>query len=207
MHALESDVRARYACTAEVSQDPRIVADHFFRWQAAPCIATFQMFLDLRSAGPERNLMFDRGLHELLEILPAGVRCEKRLGANLVRRLHPASARLPDANSLLPLALPSAAHRFAKTLRPKLGRLRRRLMSDTHRTTASWPHLPLLLQRDAFWRERVESMLFDEAALPPDTFDRAAIETCWNRFSEGDLSRHGELEGLIGLAQLGRITE
>lgn len=203
---LQRDIRDRYSRAAEVSEDPLIVADYFFRWQAAPCIATFQMFHDVRAAGPERNLMFDRGLHELLEVLPSRMRCEKQMGAKLVHRLHPGSARVPDSNSLLPLALPLTAHRFAKKMRPKLGLLRRRFSSNTHRTTASWPHLPLLFQRSPAWREHFESLIFDESALPRDLFDRGAVETSWRNFSEGDLSLHGDLEKLIGFAQLSRSS-
>ena len=197
---LTGDLSRRFAQARCVSSELQIILDYFFRWQRASCIATFQMFHDLRSVGPERNIMFDRGVRELLEVLPASVRSKSRLGTRLVARFSPKAARVADANTLLPLYSPGFTHSVAKAARPVLGKLRRKLFSNTYETTASWPHLPLLMQKDAAWRKHIEELIHEEDLLPSSLFDHDVIEDCWRRFGQGDLSRHDDMEKLVGIA-------
>lgn len=202
---LNQDIVSRFANLSNISNDPRIVGDYFFRWQSSACLATFQMFNDVRSVGPERNLMFDKGLHQLLEIMPAEIRSQYNFGARLVRKLCPAAANLPNSNTLLPLLFPKLANTFSKKAKPVLGKLRRRLFSDTYRTTASWQHLPLLYCRHAVWKKAIEARLFEDNLLPLHIFSRQAIELCWHRFCNGEYSLHNDIERLFGFAVLSNL--
>lgn len=199
---LNRDIAERFANVSNISNDPLIVGDFFFRWQSATCIATFQMFNDIRSAGPERNLMFDKALHQLLEIMPAEIRSRKNLGARLVRKLCPTAAIIPNSNTLLPLQFPEIVHTLSKKVKPLLGKLRRSFFSNTHRTTESWQHLPLLYARHPVWKKTIETRLFDENPFPSHIFDRSAIEDCWRNFCAGNLSSHNDVERLFGFAVL-----
>lgn len=200
---LRHDILSRYARVSRVSDDPLIVGDHFFRWQTTSCAATFQMFNDVRSAGPERNLMFDKDLHHLLEIMPSAVRSQNNLGSKLVNRLCPQAAMIPNANSMLPLLFPNYAHSLSKRMKPKLGKIRRFLFSNTHHTTASWSHLPLLYSGHPTWKKEIENRLLDDSTLPSEMFKRSAVEQCWREFCAGDITLHADIERLFGLAILG----
>jgi hypothetical protein len=200
VQTLRDRIRARFAEACTISSEPAAVGDHFFRWQCASCAATFQMFGDLRSVAPERNLMFDPAVLDLLARMPAAVRATARIGAHVVAKLHPAVALVPDANSLIPPGAPAFLHRLSKRMRPVLGKLRRRLFSDTYRTTASWPHLPLLMRRDPEWRARLEPLLCDGPLAATSCFDADQVRTAWREFLAGDLSRHHDVEKLAGLA-------
>jgi hypothetical protein len=206
-HNLKNDISERYAKLQTVSNDPKIVGDLFFRWHMAPSMATFQMFNDLRSAGPERNLMFDKDLHQLLEIMPSIMRTGSNFGARIVNYLHPKAALIPNSNTLLPLMFPMAAHEFAKKAKPMLGKLRRWAFSNTYRTTASWPHLPMLYYNSRKWRESITYMLLDSCSLPEDIFDMKEVQSCWIGFCNGDISRHADVERLFGLSNLFAILE
>ena len=81
---LRTDIVRRYAGVQEISDDPKVIADYFLRWGNASTIATFFMFIDLRSAGPERSIMFDKDVHGLLEIMPSAVRDKANLGGAIV---------------------------------------------------------------------------------------------------------------------------
>jgi hypothetical protein len=202
---LAAAIASRYESVVDVADDPLIVGDYFFRWQNAACIPTFQMFNDVRSAGMERNLMFDKELQQLLEIMPSEIRSSKNLGSKIVHKLCPQAAWVPNANSLLPLHLPLTAHAFAKIMRPKLGKIRRKLFSNNYKTTDSWQHLPLLYSKQPTWKQRIEENLLDNSLLPRDVFDHTAIASCWHHFCDGDISRHGDIERLFGLGELQRL--
>jgi hypothetical protein len=205
--SVERDISERYSEASTVSTDPLIVGDYFFRWQNASCIATFQMFNDVRNSGPERNLMFDKELHQILEIMPSAIRNKTNFGSRIIYNLCPASAWIPNANSLMPLPFPPPIHSFAKAIRPKMGKLRRLLFSNSYRTTASWPHLPLLYANQPQWKKYIEERLFDRSLLPKDFFDHKAIAACWKDFSGGNISRHTDVERLIGLSEISKLLQ
>lgn len=200
--ALKESILTRFNRVSAVTNDPLIAGDYFFRWQTTSCIPTFQMFNDVRSVGPERNLMFDKELHQLLEIMPSSIRSTKNLGARIVHKLCPQAAWVPNANSLIPLHFPLPIHSFSKSIRPQLGKIRRKFFSNSYKTTASWPHLPLLYAGHPSWKKQIEERLFDNSLLPQEIFDPTAIEVCWKSFCEGDLTLHSDVERLFGLAEL-----
>ncbi len=206
LEGLEMRIRGRFREIREAAQDPRILVDYFMRWQNASCLPTFAMLLDVRSGSPERNLMFDWRLHELLQRLPSSMRDRAGLGAQLVKRLHPAAARVVNANSLLPITLPYAIHALSKAARPRVGKLKRRLLGGSHRTTASWPHLALIYASDTVWRQSIEDVLLDPGLFPREVFDGDVIARRWNEFRQGRLQDYQDLEKLLGIGVLLRIA-
>ena len=205
---MENLIKARYQKISNVSEDPTIVGDHFFRWQKASALATFQMFNDLRSAGPEKNLMFDNDLHQLLEIMPASVRFENNLGSKILRHLSPRASFIPNSNTLLPLLFPAFFHKIAQNTKPVLGKIKRKFVSNTYKTTGSWQHLPLLYSKNQNWKKSIEAHLFDSRNfLPPHLFSYPAIEKCWQNYCAGDLALHSDIEKLFGLSVLGSLIE
>ena len=202
--ALRRDILSRYEEVGSASADPLIVGDQFLRWDSAATLPTFQMFLDLRSAAAECNLMFDRDVYELLEVLPSGARNESNLGAMLIRRMSRRAAWVPNSNTLLPLCWPPVAHRLTKACRPLLGKARRFLGGDSHRTTDSWPKRSVLYAAHASWRSLFDDVLGKPQWFSRELFDPDAIVACWRAFLGGDFSRTSDLERLLQLGLLSR---
>jgi hypothetical protein len=202
---LRSAIKNRYAEVKHCSTDPLIVGDHFFRWQNTGCLATFQMFNDIRSVASERNLMFDKNLHHLLEIMPSSLRNNSNFGARLIRCLCQGAAVIPNANSMMPLMIPIFLQKLTKKLRPKMGKIRRKIFSDDHRTTASWSHLPMLYARNPAWKNKIVTKLIEENNLPDEIFDKSSVMLTWKKFCNGDVSLFADIEKLIGLAILSSL--
>jgi hypothetical protein len=205
--AIRREILERYRKVASVSEDPLIVGDYCFRWESAPTLPTFYMFLDLRSTAAERNILFDPDVHELLERLPARMRSDMNLGARLIYRLQPLAGWVPNANSLLPMCWPSAAHKMSRRIKPVFGRLRRALLGDTYRTTGSWPKRSALYLGDAAWRCRFEDTLKNGDWFDPELFDRDAIRGCWQAFVGGDHRRAGDVEKLAQLGLMQNLAQ
>jgi len=202
--ALRRDLIRRYDEIRTASADPLIVGDQFFRWDSAATITTFLMFLDLRSAAAERNIMFDRDVHELLEVLPSSVRDGANLGARLIKRMNRRAAWVPYANSLLPLCWPSTAHRLTKACKPTLGKLRRFLAGDSYRTTGSWHKKSVLYTADPEWRRCCEEILCDQRLFSQELFNASAVASCWRAFLAGDSWRAADVEKLLHLGTMAR---
>ncbi len=201
--ALRQEIQDRFSDAFDVSNDPLVVADYYLRWESAPTAPTFYMFLDVRATARERNIMFDQGVHCLLETMPAEVRTAN-LGARVIRCLAPPAARVPNSNTLLPLCWPSRLHSLSRKIKPYLGKLRRRLIGDTHYTTGSWPKLPVLyLTQDAF-RHHFQRTLNSGILFDCNMFDPDAVRRSWSAFLDGDLQRAPDVEKL---AQLGQTKE
>jgi hypothetical protein len=205
--AVRREILERYRKVASASEDPLIVGDYCLRWESVPTIPTFYMFLDLRAAAAERNIMFDPGVHELLERLPARMRNNMNLGARLIHRLQPLAGWVPNANSLLPMCWPSAAHKMSRRIKPVFGRLRRALLGDTYRTTGSWPKRSALYLGDAAWRCRFEDTLKNGDGFDEELFDRDAILRCWQAFVGGDHRRAGDVEKLAQLGLMRNLVQ
>lgn len=199
---LKGAISRRFEALVPAAKDPKILCDLFFRWEEASILPTFQMFLDIRCVGAERNLMHDAELHGFLETLPSQIRDSAGFGAQLISRLKPAAGLVPDANTLLPLVIPRQFHRLSKRLRPLLGRARRALGTSTYRTTSSWSLLTLLYAADREWRQQFESVLLNEHLFDSRIFDRAAIESAWQQFVAGDQEHYQDLENLLSFGLL-----
>jgi hypothetical protein len=202
---LRERIAERYERLSSSSRDPLIVVDQFLRWNSAATIATFGMFLDLRGAASECNLMFDNEVHDVLQVLPSWVRQEANFGVRLISRLNGLAAWVPNSNSLLPARFPPAAHSLAKKCKPLLGRGRRLILGSSHRTTGSWPKAAVLYAHDAEWRETFDGLLTGSNDLFDEYFDREAIRRCWTDFLEGDVRRASDVEQLVDLALLSRM--
>ena len=202
--ALRREILSRYEEIASVSTDPLIIGDQFLRWESAATIPTFLMVLDLRSAAPGRSIMFDRDVHELLEVLPSGVRNGANFGAMLIKRMNRRAARVPSSNTLLPLCWPPAAHRLAKACRPVLGKVRRFFAGDSYRTAGAWHIKSVLYATDPEWRRYCNEILCDPQLFSGEIFDPSAVVSCWRAFLAGDASRVADVEKLLHLGSMTR---
>jgi hypothetical protein len=200
---LKQDIMNRYSRVIEVSTDPWIIADYFFRWGSAATIATFFMFLDVRSAGAERSLMFDKDVQELLETLPSSKRNCSNLGAKIIGKLWPKAAKTVNANSLLPLSWPNNLHSLSKFIRPGFGKMRRFFFDNSYKTTGSFPLRSLLYSRDPEWHNLFESIIINDSLFNEEVFDLRAIKHCWTSFCEGNYTLTNDLEKVI---QIGLIN-
>jgi hypothetical protein len=205
--AMRRQMLERYQQVSAVSSDPLIVGDYFFRWQSAPTLPTFYMFLDLRATAAERNIMFDPDVYELLQWLPSSVRHSNNFGARLIHRLQPLAAWMPNSNTLLPLCLPPEVHRLSGRVRPLLGKLRRKLISDSHRTTTSWQKSAVLYVTDPVWRQSFANVLADGDLFDDELFDRDAIRCCWQAFVDGEHRRAADVEKLVQLGLTRRLLQ
>lgn len=194
---LNEDIKRRYQRLSSASDDPKIIADLFFRWHSAATIATFLMILDLRSGGKERSLMFEKNLHELLQVLPSKIRGRGDFGAELIKRIWPRAADIPNSNTHLSLNWPRFAHNTALKIKPVLGRVKRKILTDTYRTTGSWPKKSVLYLNDERWRTCFGKILCDASLYDETIFDFENIKKCWEMFLGGDIRLYKDIEKLV----------
>jgi hypothetical protein len=202
---LKVRIKERYERLSLVSEDLPFLLDYFFRWESAATIATFSMFLDLRSVGAECNLMFDKEVHNVLKTLPSRIRNEANFGARLISKMNWRAGWVPNASTLLPIRFPPIAHRLAKRVKPAVGRARRLCLGDSHRTTGSWPEKSVLYIQDPEWRGAIDGLLSEPDGLLDVVFDREAIRRCWQDFLDGDSRRALDVEQLINVSVLSRL--
>ncbi len=190
-------VMARYEECLAVSNDPRVVYDYFLRWYSAGAVATWHMFNDLRAAVPFRNIMIDRDVHDLVQRMPSRMRSGRNLAVRAMRRLHPASAAVPNSNTLVPAYWPRPIHAAAAKLRPIVGKIKRRFVENSYKTTAAWPHYPLFYLQDEAWRAVLTSTLGNADLFDADLFDRDEVGRAVAEFLAGDQTRHHDVERLM----------
>jgi hypothetical protein len=205
--AMKRDLMERYERVRTVSNDPLIVADMFLRWECAATAPTFSMFLDLRSVSQERNLMFDKDLQELLEVLPSSIRARGNFGPLIINELQPKAAKVLNSNSLLPVCWPPAVHRFSKKCKPVLGSLRRLMLGRTHQTTGSWQGKEVLYEQDAQWRNYFNEIFRDTALFDEELFDHDAIRQCWRSFCSGNGKLANSVEKMVEIGILGSLVQ
>lgn len=202
---LRKQIAARYEHLRTLSSDPLIVGDLAFRWESVALSPTFFMFLDLRSAVSERNMMFDYEVHDLLEHLPACMRNSHNLGALLIKRLAPRAAWVVNSNSLLPMFWPPMLHKASKRIKPLLGSARRALLGKSHITTGSWQDLATLYLTDSRWRCFIDGILNEVDHFDSEIFDRDIVRNSWRAFIAGDLKRWGDVDKLLQLGILNQM--
>jgi len=151
--------------------------------------------------------MFDQDVHSLLEILPSHIRNGANFGARLIRKLDPAASRVLNSNSLLPLCWPPAAHRLSKKCKPVLGKVRRFVMGNTHRTTGAWPEKTALYGTDRLWRDYVEQAIESDHLFGETLFDRDRVRQCWRALAEGAREGAPDLEKLLQLGALASLGQ
>ena len=178
------------------------MSDYFFRWQTAASISTFSMFFDIRSAGPERNLMFDNDLINVLEILPASIRNHSGFGVKLIKKLYPQASKVINSNTLLPLRFPKSLHRFAKTVKPYAGKLRRKLIENSHATVEGWAKKSWLYINDKKWNTFFAQILENKSLFDENVFDHVAIQNSWDSFNKGDHLKTCDIERLVQIGLL-----
>ncbi|MBE0540482.1 MAG: hypothetical protein IH623_03765 [Verrucomicrobia bacterium] len=204
-HALQQQIAQFYEHLVTLADDPMIVGDLAFRWDAVNLLPTFFMFLDLRSAAAERNVMFDPEVHDLLQQIPATMRNGCNLGAQLIKRLSPRAAWVVNSNSLVPMCWPPTLHRSARRVKPLLGKFRRAVLGKSHRTTGSWQERAHLYLADPLWRGAVQSLLNQLDHFDEELFDRDNLRALCRHFMEGDLTRAVGVEKLLQIGMLNQM--
>jgi hypothetical protein len=193
---LRASILGRFMRLRGISKDPRIVGDQFFRWQSVASFPTFYMLLDVRSKGPERNIMFEPDVHELLEILPAQYRDDSNFGARLVEKLWPPAYSVVNSNTMLPLSTPWKIQQYSKRARACAGKIVRRF-SRTSKSLGSWAYLPHLYLTDPDWFSFMNPIFTDASGFPEDIFNRENIRECWRSFCSGEIGLHADIEKLL----------
>ena len=205
--SLRIKIENRFEEVCSFAIDPLIAGDLCFRWESVTSLPTFFMFLDLRSTSAERNLMFDRDVHELLEVMPSRVRNGNNLGARVISRLQQKAAWVMNSNSLLPMIWPSGFHKASKRIKPVLGHVRRAVMGRSHLTTGSWPEHSVLYVSDPLWRQCFEKIFENEDLFDSELFDIKAIHRCWEEFKNGHVNRSSDVERLFQIGMLSKLLE
>lgn len=199
---LKQAIINRYLSICKVADDPKIVADQFLRWNSAATIATFSMFFDLRSVGPERSLMFDKDVLELIELLPSSLRDGANFGARLIEKLWPPAGTVLNSNTLVPITWHPMFHTATKSIRPFFGRTYRYLFGGSYSTQGSWQEHRFLYLNDQGWRRFLEGILRQEELFDEELFDRKAIGMCWDSFCSGNQHLSSDLEKLLQIGVL-----
>ena len=159
--------------------------------------SAFLMFLDLRGAGPQRTIMFEKDLHDLLVVLPSSIRNQANFGALLIKNLWPAAAKVVNSNTLLPITWPVGMHSVSKKIKPYFGKARRFLFSNSYKTTGSWPKKSMLYFSDCKWRTAFETIIMDGTLYDDTIFNIDEIKNCWGNFLEGDMRLASDIEKLV----------
>jgi hypothetical protein len=188
----------------EVSQELPVSVDYLLRWRAAYEVATYGMIEDLRAYGPERSLSMDTRLHDLMLTIPGEQRKSGMISKRAMVRLAPQLSGIRNANTALPMAAPAWSHKMAKVIRPRLGRMRRRINHLFGITNAalssSWTDCHLLAATDESWAQFIESRLFDNNALPDTIFDQGMVKGVWKEFRAGNFELGFSIDSLLTFA-------
>jgi hypothetical protein len=96
------------------------------------------------------------------------------------------------------------AHKLSKKCKPLLGKARRLVLGDSHRTTGAWPEKAALYVADPLWREQFDGILGREDLFPADLFDRDQVRRCWRDLLAGQRECAGDVEKLVQFALLSK---
>ena len=201
---LGGNIVTRYLAIRDVSEEPATVMSYFVRWQAISSLTAFFNNVDVRLAGPERSLMLDAEMLDILSVLPARMRDRAGLEAAVISRISPAAARIVYSNTLLPPSFPEAAHSFSRYIRPKIGAVRR-YMHPSFRSSGSWSNLFYLFGSDARWNKTFSDVFHDRELFPPDIFDYRVIRDKWDRLQRGEYQYGVDIERLFLIGRVNQI--
>ena len=158
----------------------------------------------------ERNLFFDNELNELSLNIPANLRGKGILHPWTLWHLNKMLLLIPETNYFLPPFVPKVLQDISKRIRPKFGRLRRRLYSKissgpTLVTSSGWPLFYELYRKDRCYRNIIEQYLNDEEAFPKEIFNHVEIKKIWEEFLSANNDLLFEIYALISFGALHRI--
>ena len=204
---LNLDILDQYEKHLHISTDPLIIADQILRTGSASTLPTFQMFLDVRSVGCERNLFLDRDIYSLLEILPSKIRNQANFAAKIINAFSPKTALIPNSNTLLPIHWPPPLHKSTKFMKPYIGSIKRKLVSNTHKTSGSWPKKDMLYRYDPEWNKYISKLLCNGDLFDNHIFDFDVISKFWSEYNNGRLELSSDIERLISIAEISQIEK
>ncbi len=94
---------------------------------------------------------------------------------------------------------------MSKKCKPLLGKARRLLMGNSHKTTGAWPERGALYAKEPAWAAAFSCAFSDDSALPDELFDLNSTRDCWNSFAGGQKELAGDVEKLMQLHVLLRL--
>lgn len=209
MGCWEDAVRDSAKLVMDVSDDGRDKADTYLRWVDISVTYTFNMISCIWPFAGERNIFFDNELNDLFLTIPSEVRAGV-IHPWILWHLNKLLVFIPNANNFLPVFAPKSLQELAKRWRPKLGLLRRGILSrfksgPLKETSGSWPLTYELYRKDKRYANRIGGILKDEIAFPDDIFDRNGIQNAWKTFVAGDNQRLLEIDALISFGSLNKL--
>lgn len=163
--------------------------------------AKFPSFLFEASIRPfigERSIVFDNDVLDLHLRMPLASRCNNRIWARAVRKLHPQIAAVPDANTGYSAFLPTPVRvglDFANWSLRKLG-IKKPPKREPGHATNSWPRFQELIQHHDGMRSLIERHLNDPECLDPEIFDMDRVHKMYAEH----LTRESDFRHLLLMA-------
>ena len=203
----EDAVRESAKLVMDVSDDDGDKADTYLRWFDVSVTYTFNMISCIWPFAGERNIFLDNELNDLLLKIPSEIRGKGVIHPWILWNLNKLLLLIPNANNFLPVFAPKILQELAREIRPKMGLLRRGILSKfksgpLKETSGSWPLTFDLYRKDKRYSNRIDILLRDEAAFPEEIFDLNEIKNTWESFIVGDTERILEINALITFGSL-----
>jgi len=191
----------------DVSEDVRDKVDTYLRWIDVSVTYTYNMFTCIWPFASERNIFFDNEINNLSLKIPSHIRSKGIIHPWILWHLNKSLLIIPNANNFLPPFVPKSLQNFTKTLRPKIGALRRRVLSKTtsgplKATSGSWALNYELYRKDKRYKDAIKTLLNDDIALPQEIFEHGEIQNVWKEFLDGSSNLLFEIDALISFSSL-----
>lgn len=195
---------------ADVSPDHADRLDTFLRWADVSITPTYNMITCLWPMAGERNIFFDNEVDDLSLRIPSRIRAGGVLHRWTLHYLNKKLPLIPNANTFLPPVFPDRVGKFAKKVRPLLGRVRRNILTrqknkPTLNTSGSWLLRGEMYRKDPRYRGRIEKTINDASLFPPDLFDPAQISMAWEGFLSGNADFIFDIDALLSFGALHKL--
>jgi hypothetical protein len=189
-----------------VSERQEDVLDALFRWYNNNFCPTNLMNDCMKPFAEIRNLMFDRFMIDLVLRVPAELKTRGILHRKVLKYLDNGLLFILNANFWLPPIVPEVMNKITRKLRPVLGNFRRRIISISKgktspivKTEGSW-HMPHeWYRKDPAYKGFIQSILFNNKAIPGEILRNKMIQNYWNEFQAGDTSKTFIIDVLLVL--------
>jgi len=137
----------------------------------------------LRSFTAERNALSTIGIRRFYSTIPCTMRVRNVLTRMSIRLLGARLARIPNANTWLPVSFPLTLHRLSAKCRRVIARTRtwwlaQRRSSD-FTTQGSWPRSTRLWLTNGNMRTTMTDLIEDMDLFPSEAFDRDRLLQIW----------------------------
>jgi len=185
------------------SSELPLVCEYLLRTNSVYELPTFAMHENIRMAGQEYALFWDNKVSDFMFSLPYALRKHSRLSCEVIKKLAPELLTIPNANTMLPPALPPAITTTALKLRSFAGAARKKFTamtkSNNYSHMGSWQNLHLLCSTNPVWTEYINKTIFHNIDLP-EFIDMESAKNAWTMFQSGHFEYAFEIYALLNLA-------